>query len=253
MHGIQKLESGATHPYRDTADRLIRALQLRDQDQARFKLAARPAPRRPQPQPPTAVTSEAARTNLPISATSFVARTGELDRLKQRLQAHRLLTLTGSGGCGKTRLALEVARQLESQFADGVWLIELAPLTDASLVAQTIATSLGYDVLAAYSDALTEYLRSRHVLLILDNCEHLIDACAQVVDLLLRSCAHVQVLATSRELLGSRAKRRGASRPCRCPSADLADGSEDWAAKVRASESGRLFSIAPNSRCRRSR
>jgi predicted ATPase len=83
------------------------------------------------------------RTNLPISATSFVARAAEIKRVTERLRDSRLLTLSGSGGCGKTRLALGVASHLESEFVDGAWFIELAPLADASLVPQTIATTLG--------------------------------------------------------------------------------------------------------------
>jgi predicted ATPase len=123
-------------------------------------------------------------------------------------------------------------------------LVDLAPLTDASLVAQTIATTLGIrdEPGRLVIDALTEYLRNRHVLLILDNCEHLIDACAQVVGLLLRSCAHVQVLATSRELFGVAGEATWRVAPLSLANRqDPADGSEDWAAKVLASESGRLF------------
>jgi len=103
VHGIQKLESGATHPYRDTAERLIRALQLGDEDEARFKAAARPAPRRLQPRSATApaTVGMTTRTNVPIAATSFVARAGEIERVKERLRESRLLTLSGSGGCGK--------------------------------------------------------------------------------------------------------------------------------------------------------
>ncbi|MCA1643976.1 MAG: tetratricopeptide repeat protein [Chloroflexi bacterium] len=136
--------------------------------------------------------------------TSFVPRAGEVGRVTDRLRASRLVTITGSGGCGKTRLALEVARDHLHTFADGIWLVDLAPLTDASLVSQTIATTLGIrDVPGRpFPDALTDYLRRRDILLILDNCEHVIDACAQVADKLLRSCAYLHVLATSRELLG---------------------------------------------------
>jgi predicted ATPase len=80
---------------------------------------------------------------LPLAATSFVARVGEMERVKDRLRDSRLLTLSGSGGCGKTRLALEVARQLVGEFSDGVWLVDLGPLGDASLVSQAVATTLG--------------------------------------------------------------------------------------------------------------
>ncbi len=240
-HGIQKLESGATHPYRDTAERLIRALELGDQDQARFKTAARPTPRRRQPHSPTAGTEGVTtRTNLPNSVTSFVARAGEVQRVEERLRESRMLTLSGSGGCGKTRLALEVARELEADFVDGVWLV----VADAALVSQTIATRLGIRDEAGHPvlDTLTEYLRGRHVLLILDNCEHLIDSCAQVVDTLLRACGHVQFLATSREPLGvaGEAIWRVTSLSVVDPRDQAAIGA-DLAVNVLGSESGRLF------------
>ena len=220
-------------------------LQLGEHDQALLKLAARPAPRRHQPHgPPDSIQGTPTPTNLPISVTSFVARAGEIDKVKQRLRDGRLLTLSGPGGCGKTRLALEVARQLESDFSDGVWLVELAPLTDASLVSQTIATTVGIadEPGRPALEVLTEYLRRRHALLILDNCEHLIDTCALVVDALLRSCASVQLLATSRELLGvaGEATWRVASLSVVDPRS-LAGHSGDLVEQVLASESGQLF------------
>jgi transcriptional regulator with XRE-family HTH domain len=178
------------------------------------------------------------RNNLPFSPTSFVARAGEMAQVTEGLRAHRLLTITGSGGCGKTRLALEVARELVSEFADGVWLVELAPLADAALVPQTIANTIGIrdEVGRPFLEVLSEYLRSRHVLLILDTCEHLIDACAQVADTLLRTCADVRLIATSRELLGVAGEA-----PWRVKSMSVVDpqsqseGSQDWAATVLAS------------------
>jgi predicted ATPase len=167
--------------------------------------AARPAPRRGQPQAfPNSSLGTASHTNLRISATTFIARAGEIERVKARLRDSRVLTLSGPGGCGKTRLALETARQLESEYHDGVWLAELASLNDESLVAQSIATSIGVpnEPGRPVLDALTDFLRGRHVLLILDNCEHVIVPCAQLVDALQRSCSNVQLLVTSRELLG---------------------------------------------------
>jgi predicted ATPase/transcriptional regulator with XRE-family HTH domain len=245
VHGIQKLEGGTTHPYRDTAERLIQALQLSDQDETRFRTAARPLPRRPQPHSPTSATSGVTtRTNLPLAATSFVARVGEMERVKDRLRDSRLLTLSGSGGCGKTRLALEVARQLVGEFSDGVWLVDLGPLGDASLVSQAVATTLGIrdEPGRPVLDALADFLHSRHLLLILDNCEHLIDASAEVVDTLLRSCARVRLLATSRELLGvaGEATWRVASLSIVDPQKRTKSGG-DLAERVLASESGRLF------------
>jgi predicted ATPase/DNA-binding XRE family transcriptional regulator len=245
-HGIQKLESGAAHPYRDTAERLSRALQLADREDALFKMAAQPKPRRTQPHLPTSpgTIGPTGRSNLPVSPTSFIARAGEIDSVKERLRDNRLLTLSGPGGCGKTRLAVQIARQLESEFSDGVWLIDLAPLVDASLVTQAIATAVGIveEPGRALIDALSAALQSCRTLLILDNCEHVVDTCAQVVDRLIRTCPGVRLLATSRELLGvaGEASWRVASLSAVDPHA-LAGSAEELADEVIASESGRLF------------
>ncbi len=150
------------------------------------------------------VAPSAHRHNLPAAMTSYIARAGELDLVKRRLREARLLTLTGPGGCGKTRLATEVAREMVDGYADGVWLIELAPLGDPTLVPDMVAAVLevrggpGQPILATLLPA----LRSRRLLLILDNCEHLLDACARLADAILRNCPNVQILATSREALG---------------------------------------------------
>jgi non-specific serine/threonine protein kinase len=245
-HGVQKLESGTTHPYTDTAERLSRALKLADREDALFKTAAQPKPRRTQSRPPTSPGNigPTSRSNVPIWPTTFIARAGEIDSVKERLRDNRLLTLSGPGGCGKTRLAVEIARQLESDFSDGVWLIDLAPLVDASLVSQAIATAVGIveEPGRAVIDALSAALHSRHTLLILDNCEHVIDTCAQVVDRLIRSCPVVQLLATSRELLGvaGEATWRVASLSAVDPQA-LSGSATELADEVIASESGRLF------------
>src|SRR5262249_39923858 len=124
--------------------------------------------------------------------------------LRGLMERTRLLTLTGSGGCGKTRLALQVGAEALEQFPDGVWLVELGSLSDASVVPQTAATALGLKEEPGKSlpQTLAEYLKPRHLLLVLDNCEHLLDACATLADTLLRSCPGVRVLATSREGLG---------------------------------------------------
>ena len=139
-------------------------------------------------------------TNLPISATTFVARAGEIDSVKQRVRDGRLVTLTGSGGCGKTRLALEVARQLGNDFVDGVWLVELAHLSDPELVVHAVAAVLNVrDVQGqALIVTLCTALQEKRLLLILDNCEHLVDACARLANTFLRSCLGLHILATSR-------------------------------------------------------
>ena len=145
--------------------------------------------------------------NLPIQLTSFIGREAEIARIKQLLtaDAHRLVTLTGSGGTGKTRLALQVATDLLEAFKDGIWLVELAPLADPALVPQTVAAAVGARETPgkAITTVLIEYLRSRQVLLLLDNCEHVVEASARLVAALLQACPRVQILATSREILGA--------------------------------------------------
>src|SRR5262249_15876985 len=115
-----------------------------------------------------------------------------------------LLTITGAGGCGKTRLALEVGQLIVDQFRDGVWLIDLAPLSEPLLIWRLMAAVLGVreDPAPALAHAVVDYVPGRSSLIILDHCEHLVDACATAVDRLLREAASVRVLATSRELLG---------------------------------------------------
>ena len=142
--------------------------------------------------------------NLPLELSSFVGRGKKLAEVKRLLENNRLLTLTGSGGCGKTRLALAAATDLVEGFEDGVWLVELAPLADPSLVPQAVASTLGVREQQARSltETLSEYLRSKKVLVVLDNCEHLVQACAELAETLLRSCPELCVLATSREALG---------------------------------------------------
>ena len=142
--------------------------------------------------------------NLPTELSSFVGREKELPEVRRLCSNNRLLTLTGSGGCGKTRLALAAASELVDKFDDGVWMVELASLAEPSLVPQAVAFTLGVRErpVNSLTEALSDYLRTRNLLLILDNCEHLIEACAELVEALLRSCPELRVLATSREALG---------------------------------------------------
>lgn len=141
--------------------------------------------------------------NLPGALSLFIGRRREMAEVERRLADYRLLTLTGPGGSGKTRLALEVGRAVQPGYPDGVWLVELAALGEGELVAQTVATALGVSARAdeVVSAALIAYLRARRILLLLDNCEHLVDACAHLAELLLSSCPDIHILATSREPL----------------------------------------------------
>jgi predicted ATPase/class 3 adenylate cyclase len=142
--------------------------------------------------------------NLPVQLTSFVGREREMAELKPLLASSRLLTLTGPGGTGKTRLALRLAAEESDSFAAGVWLVELAPLADPTLVPHTVAATLGVQEQPgrALLDVLRDYLRAKSLLLLLDNCEHLIEACAQLVEALLRAAPSLRILASSREALG---------------------------------------------------
>ncbi len=144
------------------------------------------------------------RHNLPEQLTSFVGRGQELDQLGQLLASARLLTLTGAGGCGKTRLALQLADRHKTDFEGGAWLVDLAPLADPALLPQAIAGVLGVSEGPNRSlvEALVDYLRTRQVLLVLDNCEHLIAACAELSETLLRAAPQLRIVATSREGLG---------------------------------------------------
>src|SRR6516164_7634099 len=141
--------------------------------------------------------------NLPAELTTFVGRRGELAEVRRLLAGSRLVTLTGVGGVGKTRLALRAAAGMRRAFRDGVWLVQLDQLRDEALVAQAVAGALGLQDRAGYAPAaaLAEYLAGRQLLLMLDNCEHLVDAVAELADLLLRAAAGLRVLATSREAL----------------------------------------------------
>jgi predicted ATPase/class 3 adenylate cyclase len=160
-------------------------------------------------------------TNLSAAFSSFVGREQEMSHVRQLLTGARLLTLTGAGGIGKTRLALETAAELVDQYPDGVWLVELAALTDPFFVPQAVATALTIREQpdSSLTATITDHLRPRTMLLLLDNCEHLVAACASLVETLLRSCPSVSVLATSREPLGITGESRYRVPPLGLPSA----------------------------------
>jgi predicted ATPase len=141
--------------------------------------------------------------NLPLRLSSFVGREKELAEVRRLLGDTRLLTLTGPGGCGKTRLAVVAASEQLQGFEDGVQMVELAPLSDPSFVPQAVASVLGAREQSDFSltETLSNHLRGKNMLLVLDNCEHLIEACAELVETLLRTCPQLRVLATSREAL----------------------------------------------------
>jgi predicted ATPase len=154
--------------------------------------------------PLNTVNAEQRANNLPTQLTTFIGRETEVAEVKRLLSESRLTTLSGSGGCGKTRLSIRVASEVQAQYPNGVWLVELAPLTDPALLPQTLVTVLGLtdDGHRPVREILTDFLRFKTLLLVLDNCEHLIEACAQLSEALLRACPNLRILASSREALG---------------------------------------------------
>jgi predicted ATPase/class 3 adenylate cyclase/Tfp pilus assembly protein PilF len=207
-HGGRILLSQATVEL--VRDQLPEGADLRDLGLHRLRDLTRPeqifqlvAPGLPASFPPLR-SLEAFRHNLPAQLTSFIGREREIEEVKRLLAGSRLLTLTGAGGCGKTRLALQVAADRVEAYRDGVWFVPLAALTDPALVPQTMATALGVreDPGRRLTATLEEYLRGREALLLMDNCEHLLTAAAELTEELLQACPRLQILATSREGLG---------------------------------------------------
>jgi predicted ATPase/DNA-binding CsgD family transcriptional regulator/DNA-binding XRE family transcriptional regulator len=179
------------------------------------------------------------RHNLPAELSSFVGREKDVVYVKDLLAGTRLLTLTGAGGIGKTRVALRVGAACLRDYPDGVWLVELAPLTDPGLVARAVATVLGVREKARHAllDTLAEALLYRHVLLLFDNCEHLVEACAELAHALLSRCPMLRILATSREALSVPGEAAWQLPPLGLP----AEGGFSHAAELAQSGSGQLF------------
>jgi predicted ATPase/DNA-binding SARP family transcriptional activator/DNA-binding CsgD family transcriptional regulator len=180
--------------------------------------------------------------NLPLARTSFVGREGEKLEVKRLLAMTRLLALTGAGGCGKTRLALEVARDLVGAYPEGVWMVELAPLSEPKLVPQAVAQALGVreQPNRPLLQTLKDTLRAKKMLLVMDNCEHLLGAVARLVDALLDSCPVLRVLATSRETLNA-ADEVSWVVPSLTVPADFRQEEAYTAGQMEAYESVRLF------------
>jgi predicted ATPase/class 3 adenylate cyclase len=207
-HGGQVLLSGATREL--VRDSLPEPAALMDLGERRLKDLLRPerlyqvnVAGLPTTFPPLK-TLDAFPNNLPVQLTTFIGREKEIDEIKWGLTAHRLVTLTGSGGTGKTRLSLQVAADMIEKFNHGIWFVELAPLTDPELIAHTILSTIGIVEQRGKKpfDVLKEYLQERQILILLDNCEHLIDACARLVNELLSAAPRLKILASSREALG---------------------------------------------------
>jgi predicted ATPase/class 3 adenylate cyclase len=161
------------------------------------------APGLPENFPPLKSDSRS-RHNLPPELTPFIGRENEIAQVRELLHEHRLVTLTGSGGVGKTRLSLQVARASLEAFPDGVWFVELAPLVDPNLLPLTVATVLGLreEPGRPIMESLSDFLKKRQALIVLDNCEHLLSACALLADNLIRQTQQVCIFCSSRENLG---------------------------------------------------
>jgi predicted ATPase/DNA-binding SARP family transcriptional activator/Tfp pilus assembly protein PilF len=173
------------------------------EDRRRAFSLAEPTPPPPEANPLVAAEPKQ-KHNLPIQRTTLVGRVHEVRQVRELLAQASLVTLTGSGGVGKTRLSLEAAKAVLDDFGDGVWYVELAALSEPELVPQQVAKTLGVREVPGQPilDSLTSFLRDRQVLLVLDNCEHLLDACSRLVDALLNASPRLKILTSSREPLG---------------------------------------------------
>jgi predicted ATPase/DNA-binding XRE family transcriptional regulator len=211
---LRKIEADVRRPSRQIAERLAEELEIPEAERAAFIKAARAElavdrlahPTQDLPQiafgPPPS--SNKPVTNLPAPLTTFIGREKEQRDVIDLITKHRLVTLTGPGGVGKTRLSFKVGEQILESYPDGVWLVELAPILEPLLVPRATAIAIGLrdEPQRPVIDMLSDYLRKKQMLIILDNCEHLLDACAELVDTLLKHCASLKILTTSREALG---------------------------------------------------
>ena len=212
MHEIAMVEPPAPSRARPGLPRELDAVILRamaKEKSRRFESAAALAEAlleltRAAPSPPAAPSSPARLGNLPTPLTSFVGRLAELEEVGRLVRSSRLITLTGAGGCGKSRLSVQVASHLYESFPDGVWMVELAPVAEAALVVPRVAASLGVreEPGQPLLETLKHAMASRRILLVLDNCEQWHRACGEVAAALLAAGPEVRILATSREPLG---------------------------------------------------
>ncbi len=246
LAAIKKIEGDERRPSRQIAERLADVLGVPASQREIFLEAARGLrpvdqlllAREPSVSSATAATQASFQHNLPIQLTSFIGRERELAESKQLLASTRLLTLIGPGGTGKTRLALQIAQEMLPAFDNGVWLVELAPLIDPTLIPQTIASV--FDLREApptpLMDILTHYLHAKQLLLILDNCEHLIAACAKLSADLLQVCPQLKIIASSREALGVSGETI-----YRVPSLSVPNPAQVTREALLESEAGQLF------------
>lgn len=197
---------GATLVYRQFRLRLQEELRAEPAPETRefYQQLRHEARRRRQPSPRDERQTNRQLLHLPLPFSEMIGRKQEIEKIRSRLSSARLLTLTGTGGVGKTRLALAAVQTLAADFPDGIWFVDLAPLTHGDFVPQAVASRLAVREEAGrfLQASLTEFLTAKRLLLILDNCEHLVPACASLSDHLLQNCPHLCILTTSRQTLG---------------------------------------------------
>ncbi|MBD5633952.1 MAG: adenylate/guanylate cyclase domain-containing protein, partial [Candidatus Eremiobacteraeota bacterium] len=245
-HGGQVLVSGATAGL--VRDALPPSMTLRDLGEHRLKDLSRPervyqlaAPDLPLEFRPLR-SLDAVSNNLPAAATSFVGREAEIAEITSLVHAHRLVTLVGSGGLGKTRTSLQVAANVADDFANGVWFVELAPLSNGDYVPSSIAQATGVTLNPEGDpvDNLADGLRAMHALLVFDNCEHVIEPVARIVAAILRKSPQIKILASSRQGLGVTGEMAYRLPTLGVPS----DASISTAAPLRADEALRHAAVA---------
>ena len=197
---LRRIETDRLKPSKELANILLEKIGIPETERSQWISFARGVSGFPTSTTPS---SNESITNLPAPLTTFIGREKEQADVIQLIAKHRLVTLAGSGGIGKSRLSMRVSEQVVGIYPNGVWLIELAPILDPSLVPHTTAVTFGLreDPKRPVTDMLCDYLRDKRMLLLLDNCEHVLDACAQLIDALLKTCPHLRILATSREPL----------------------------------------------------
>ena len=196
---LRQIESDTLKPSKELALILLKKLDIPESEHPQWIAFARGLANIPTKH--TDSSSSKSRTNLPAPMTTFIGRGKEKVEIINLINKHRLITLTGSGGVGKTRLSTEVGEQVLDDYPNGIWLAELASLSDPALLPQTVAKVFGL-ITQSHTpilEILVNFLRAKTILLILDNCEHLLDACGQLTDTLLKNCPDLKILATSRE------------------------------------------------------
>jgi predicted ATPase/DNA-binding XRE family transcriptional regulator len=231
---LRRIEAGTLKPSQALASILLEKLGIPETERPGWISFARGVSGFP---PSVSSSTNKPHTNLPAQITSFIGREKEQADVVSLISKHRLVTLTGSGGIGKTRLSIKVGEQIIDNYTSGIWLVELAPILDPVLVPRTTAIAIGLrdEPKRPIIDMLSDFLREKNILIILDNCEQLLDSCVQLADTLLKRCPDLKILATSREVLGILGEAT-----YRVPSLELPDLQLSLK-DIRRYESARLF------------